>query len=282
MNAAIAKSPLTPPRWLMHIVVNNFVDQDTFLLATQQKYVLEAEAQVYRNHLLQQKEHNSAVSSTSTSTSQRADSSTTSSSEVAVMNMTSSQVRKSLYVYRSPTERLAARLGQFWDHTLHRAPHRVHTLLQCYSSQMYQSLDRSVVLDRYRQHTAICPDSMQAVKNCQKLQGLSWILSLLVVGMKVLCTRSTSSIIPSSASAVSVTAAGSVVSVVHTYGWKLLQGIHRVNTLLKPEWTSAVLSVAAVVIYLTEKIKREFVYKYTEAYRDRDLASMNKQWMDPA
>jgi phenylpropionate dioxygenase-like ring-hydroxylating dioxygenase large terminal subunit len=75
MSAAIGKVPFSLPRWIMHASLNNFLDQDTHLLATQQRYVLDAEAEIVGKM---------------------------SDSDIAT---TSTNVRKSTYVYRSPTER---------------------------------------------------------------------------------------------------------------------------------------------------------------------------------
>ena len=46
MTAGVAKAPFSPPRWLLHIVLNNFLDQDTVLVASQQAPVLSAEAKI--------------------------------------------------------------------------------------------------------------------------------------------------------------------------------------------------------------------------------------------
>ena len=92
MSAAIGKLPISIPRWIMHLNLNNFLDQDTHLLATQQRYVLEAEADAVE------------------------------SMNVGELMTKPTNVRKNTYVYRSPTEKLGARVGQFWDETLNRAP----------------------------------------------------------------------------------------------------------------------------------------------------------------
>jgi hypothetical protein len=49
MSAAVGKLPFSVARWIMHTSLNNFLDQDTHLLATQQKYVVQAEADALEN-----------------------------------------------------------------------------------------------------------------------------------------------------------------------------------------------------------------------------------------
>jgi uncharacterized protein with GYD domain len=51
MSGSIGKVPFSPPRWLSHIVLNNFLDQGTHLLATQQKHVLNWEAKAVRQQV---------------------------------------------------------------------------------------------------------------------------------------------------------------------------------------------------------------------------------------
>lgn len=47
MSAAISKSPVAIPRWLVHMNLNNFLDQDTYLLVGQNRAVLQREAEGY-------------------------------------------------------------------------------------------------------------------------------------------------------------------------------------------------------------------------------------------
>jgi phenylpropionate dioxygenase-like ring-hydroxylating dioxygenase large terminal subunit len=103
MSAAIAKAPFSLPRWFMHINLNNFLDQDTHLLATQARHVLKAEA--------------ASVTALQ-------------SRGVKDWEYQSTNVRKKNYNYRSPTERLGVCLGAFWDATLSRAPNRIEWLLK--------------------------------------------------------------------------------------------------------------------------------------------------------
>ena len=150
------KMPVSPPRWLMHIFVNKFLDQDTFLIYSQQKYVLgeerdqvkilvneEGEDEIYSKHL---------------------------------------NVRGKLYKRLSPTEKFHSRLGKFFDETLTKVPNRAKML------QNLPSFDknREYVLDRYEQSTKHCPDSMKTVSNCSKIKTISVLTGLIASAMHIL------------------------------------------------------------------------------------------------
>jgi hypothetical protein len=224
MSAAIGKMPFSLPRWLMHVSLNNFLDQDTHLLATQQRYVLDVEAEVVGKM---------------------------SGSDIA---MKSTNVRKSTYVYRSPTERLGARLGTFWDETLNRTPNRVSTLLAMgKSGVLKQNPSRRVTLDRESQHLHICPDSLAVVKNCNRVRIASAAVALSLAAFKTYWT---------------------VASNVST-GF-----LSRVAFLLKPSVVKSGLSISLAAWWLAGKLRREFYFKYTEELRDRDLKKIPKIWLE--
>jgi phenylpropionate dioxygenase-like ring-hydroxylating dioxygenase large terminal subunit len=224
MSAAIGKVPFSLPRWIMHASLNNFLDQDTHLLATQQRYVLDAEAEIVGKM---------------------------SDSDIAT---TSTNVRKSTYVYRSPTERLGSRLGTFWDETLNRAPNRVSTLLAMgQSGVLKQNPSRRVTLDREDQHLRICPDSQAVVKNCNRVRIASAAVGLSLAALKTYW---------------SVASNGSGVC------------LSRVAFLLKPTVVTGGLGISLAAWWLAGKLCREFYFKYTEEVRDRDLRNIPKIWME--
>ena len=224
MSAAIGKVPFSLPRWLLHVSLNNFLDQDTHLLATQQRYILDKEAEIVG---------------------------TMSDSEIATK---STNVRKSTYVYRSPTERLGARLGAFWDETLNRAPNRVSTLLAMgKSGVLKQNPSRRVTLDRENQHLHICPDSRAVVKNCNRVRIASAVVGLGLAAFKTYW---------------SVSSNGSS-------GY-----LSRVAFLLKPIVVKGGLVISLTSWWLAGKLRREFYFKYTEELRDRDLKNIPKIWLE--
>eukprot|EP00468_Gymnochlora_sp_CCMP2014_P003494 CAMPEP_0167748314 /NCGR_PEP_ID=MMETSP0110_2-20121227/4771_1 /TAXON_ID=629695 /ORGANISM="Gymnochlora sp., Strain CCMP2014" /LENGTH=482 /DNA_ID=CAMNT_0007633319 /DNA_START=108 /DNA_END=1556 /DNA_ORIENTATION=- len=139
LSCAVAKLPFAVPRTLSHIQLNNFLDQDTYLLATEQPHVLRNEAEAISN-------------------SQSLD-------------------RRKMYKYRSPAERLLLCVGRFLDISLPKMPNRY--------SNMVRMLDpcppRTKVLDRYEQHTKICPDSMNFVARLQKFSKTMKLASFALI-----------------------------------------------------------------------------------------------------
>lgn len=217
MSAAIGKVPFSIPRWFMHVSLNNFLDQDTHLLATQQRHVLDIEAETVAKMPKEDR-------------------------------MTkSTHVRKNTYVYRSPTERMGARLGAFWDETLNRAPNRISTLLaMSRSGLLQQTPSRQVTLNREEQHLRICPDSQAVVKNCNRVRVVSATIG---VGLAAL-------------------------SLVSNGLWS------RVADLVTPTIVTRGMGLSLVAWWLAGKLRREFYFKYTEALRDRDLKNIPKVWLD--
>lgn len=144
LSVAAGKNlPFRFPRWLQHLFLNGFLDQDTILVASQQPPVLHREAQELRKQ------------------------------EQPIGENTHLSVRSALFSYQSPSDKSLALLDRFWDATLARAPNRASRLV---SGNWDRSLPpRSVLLDRSQQHTAICPDSQGAVRRCQSLQRFSRI-----------------------------------------------------------------------------------------------------------
>ena len=132
MAAGVGRLPVAVPRGLQHVGLNNFLDQDTHLLATQQPYVLQAE-------------YDAAKAG-------------------------APLVRRQLYKYSSPTERLLVEVGKFMDAAVPKTPHRYDEPLKL----LMPCPPRETTLDRYAQHTQVCPDSRGAVRNAKALRLLSW------------------------------------------------------------------------------------------------------------
>jgi phenylpropionate dioxygenase-like ring-hydroxylating dioxygenase large terminal subunit len=164
MSCSITKAPFFPPRWLMHLVLNNFLDQDTHLLATQQKHVLQWEAAA-------------AVKAQKEGKTDKA---------------FNTRVRKQNYVYQSPTEKLGVRLGAFFDATLSNIPGRTEKLLELSASgSLLEAPQRESTLDRRIQHLAICPGSQRVVRNCERVVSVAKVLSVAVAALKLLVMSST-------------------------------------------------------------------------------------------
>ena len=166
MAAGVSRKP--PPRWLTKLFLDNFLDQDTYLLATQQQHILGREAKEIRGLVdIHGRE--------------------------AVKKMTMS-TRKRLFCLAAPSEQMGSKIEAFWDATLTRVPNRVETLLKLDSSGAFLSTpERSKVLDRAKQHLAIAPWSQDVVRRCQLLQkvGKRAALTLVITKGLALSLRQT-------------------------------------------------------------------------------------------
>jgi hypothetical protein len=104
------------PRWLVHVFLNNFLDQDTYLLATQQRYVLATESQ-----LLLDMEMEMNMNSQNTDGTDDDD-------DDKDMTKKTIPIRKQLYNYQSPIEKLGIKVGNWLDTTLSRVPNRLQSI----------------------------------------------------------------------------------------------------------------------------------------------------------
>ena len=219
MSGAVFKAPFSLPRWAMTINLMNFLDQDTYLLATQQQHVLKCEAEAVHNM-----------------------------NENQDPDTFNSGVRLKNFAYRSPSEKLGVRLGAFWDQTLSRVPNRIQAL-KAYRPTLLPP--RSVVLDREVQHLNICPDSQGVVRKCRKVEDWSRRVLLLTVVAKVWTT---------------IVARGLWAS--------------RVDQFLSPTALTCTILVSSLVNQMAKRLRREYFFKYTPEYRDRDLSNISKMWRD--
>lgn len=238
MSCLVLKAPFFAPRWLVHSLFNNFLDQDTHLLATQQKHVLQWEANATKEH---QQQHLLKGDD----------------NDVPSLN---SKVRKRNYVYQSPTEKMGARLGSFFDATLSKIPGRTEKLLELSSSgQLLKSPEREFTLDRRLQHLAICPGSQRAVRNCERIITSAKVLSLAVAAVKLLVMTSSSSSSGSSEQTAAIL----------------------LNRLLSPSRMGLIWGISVFAGWLANKVRREFFFKYTTDLRDSDLKTIpQKVWSD--
>jgi hypothetical protein len=162
---------------------------------------------------------------------------------------TTMTTRRRLFCYASPSEKAGMRIEQFWDDTLLRSPNRILRLLQLDAAGAFsETPDRSVVLDRKRQFLDLVPDARDVVRNCECIMRTTNILSVMVVLAKVL-----------------------------TMSWSRARAYDRV---LKPTALTAVLGISSLVWWLASKLKREHYFKYTAAYREKDVNKIPSVWMD--
>jgi phenylpropionate dioxygenase-like ring-hydroxylating dioxygenase large terminal subunit len=163
MSAAFSKKP--PKAWVTKLFLDNFLDQDTYLLATQQQYILHEEANEIRQMAAKE---NLSLEDLSTKTM---------------------KTRRNLFCLSSPTEKAGAKLEQFWDATLLKVPNRAKILLQLDEAGAFlQTPPRDVVLDRKSQHLDITPSAQDVVSNCNKIINMSNVV-MLAVALAKLCTK---------------------------------------------------------------------------------------------
>jgi len=239
MSAAVGKTPFSIPRWMVHINLNNFLDQDTFLLLGQHRSVLKREAEGYL---------------------QMRDDETTNSNDV----------RKSTYVYRSPSEKLPVRLGQFFDSTLARVPNRREGVLAWYNKNVYNHKllepwpQREQVLDRYEQHTKVCPDSSDVVRRCDKVIKTSRLMGFALLFMRMVSTGVP--IIPTSR----IPIISTTQQVVSRFAASFLQNKLFYSTL----------GLAYLLHTIASRIRREFYFKFNDELHRSDIKYIAKNWKD--
>jgi hypothetical protein len=68
-----------------------------------------------------------------------------------------------------------------------------------------------------------------------------------------------------------------VLAKVLTMSWSRARAYDRV---LKPTALTAVLGISSLVSWLASKLKREHYFKYTAAYREKDVNKIPSVWMD--
>ena len=174
MGASLSK--MTLPRWLTKLALDNFLDQDTYLLATQQHHILSREAKDVRDMMKKRK-------------AQKND--TPNSKDLPPLELQPMSTRRKLFCLSSPTDAFGAKLEQFWDATLLRSPNRISNLLKLDSAGAFlETPSRTVVLDRKAQHLDICPDSQDAVKNFRRVERAGLILSVAAMLTRLLLTGS--------------------------------------------------------------------------------------------
>lgn len=222
MATSIAKSPISVPRWFMHMNINNFLDEDTYLLATQQRTLLSKEAEALKGI----------------------------AGFMSTYKQIKTDVRQKLFIFRSPSERLQNRLRAFFDHTLSQVPNRKETLLAMGASNLIRQEPlppRSHVLDRYTQHTQICQDSQDVIRNCRNVKSVSKFGGLCICALKLFMPNNK---------------------------W--------VHSVLKSKRSVALMLTMLALLYKgASKLEKEFYFKQDENRRDKQVGKITKNWMDP-
>ena len=236
--------------FINHIIINNFLDQDTYLLATQQRHVLATESEL-----------SLPLQTNSTSSS----SSSTTTNDVI-------PVRKQLYNYRSPSEKLGIKVGNWLDTTISRVPNRLKAIQKYggYDNALKElNLPRREVLDRYKQHTSICKDSSDAVRKSKTLRQVTKLVALFPFVMKILLLT-TSATTTMTSPVLGTSSGNSLVKFV----------LQRLKFFTKASSMLFIWTMSAMAIFFTNKFEKEFEFKYTNEYRDNDMDKIPTVWMD--
>ena len=172
-----AYSSISVPRWFLFLNNANFLDQDTYLLATQQRNVLAQEADDLRA-MVQQRE---------------------ASGEDATDKPWRLKTRRKAFCLPSPTDRIGSSIDGFWDATLARCPNRVKHLPRLDDSGAFlQTPPREFVLDRKTQNLDISNDSRDVVKNCVRTKRAARILSVVLALGRAAASLASKTTTPSS------------------------------------------------------------------------------------
>ncbi|KAL3923124.1 MAG: hypothetical protein SGILL_001835 [Bacillariaceae sp.] len=168
---AAGLSKKAPPRWLTKLMLDNFLDQDTYLLATQQHHILGSEAKDLRDMMKKRKDKDP-------------------------LEMQAMPTRRKLFCLSTPTDAFGAKLEQFWDATLLRSPNRIANLMKLDSAGAFmETPKRAIVLDRKTQHLDICPDSQDAARNAKRVHKAGLFFAIATVCSKLML-RSVATEIP--------------------------------------------------------------------------------------
>ena len=122
-----------PPRWLVSIALNRFLDQDTYLLATQQSVTLSNELRDIadkQQHAQQHKQQlQSDVADAQASDRQDPHGNDEVGSLTEAAPAAAAMARRSWYCHRSPTDNILVASGKWLDRAVPDMPNRYQGLL---------------------------------------------------------------------------------------------------------------------------------------------------------
>lgn len=116
-----------PPRWLVSIALNRFLDQDTYLLATQQSVTLSNELRDIADKQQPAQLQQPQASDAQASDRQHADGESAQTREAARAD--APMARRSWYCHRSPTDNILVASGKWMDKAVPWMPNRYQGLL---------------------------------------------------------------------------------------------------------------------------------------------------------
>lgn len=125
-----------PPRWVVSLALNRFLDQDTYLLATQQSITLTNEL----CNITDQQQQSQSASDKQASDRQASDAQTADRQQAGATaggsgrgreaaSATAPMARRSWYCHRSPTDNILVASGKWMDTAVPSMPNRYQGLL---------------------------------------------------------------------------------------------------------------------------------------------------------
>ena len=163
--------------------------------------------------------------------------------------------RTQMYQYASPGERLLVALGRFLDATVPLQPRRYAALPPdappdaAAFEPRFLCPPREVTLDRFAQHTAICPDSQGALRNARRIAAAAALAAVALFAKPAVAI----------AAAVAASGSGAVL-----------------GTALEHAGWLAAAAAAVGIARFAQWLTRQFYFVYTEKDRDEHLAKIPK------
>ena len=119
-----------PPRWVVSLALNRFVDQDTYLLATQQSITLSNELRdIAQQPSQEQPQTESQTQASDAETADRQQPARESGQGTEGTTVAAPMARRSWYCHRSPTDNILVASGKWLDQAVPHMPNRYQGLL---------------------------------------------------------------------------------------------------------------------------------------------------------
>jgi hypothetical protein len=128
---------------------------------------------------------------------------------------------------------------------------------------------REQILDRYEQHTKVCPNSMDVVKRCDKVIKSSKVIGFALLFMRMISASSgqpEGQLIPTSR-----------IQIIST----IQQGVSRfAASLTQNKLFYSALGLAYLLHTVASRIKKEFYFKVNDNLHREDIKYIAKNWKD--
>ena len=139
-------------------------------------------------------------------------------------------------------------------------------------------------LQRYEQHTKICPDSKDVVNRCDRVMKRSKVVGWALILLK-LVVKPQSAVTAATAKATGLLELGSFAlgfrSVVSTLSTALCSLVNSfAHRLIQTKPFFGILAALFVSHYIAARIKREFFFKFDDKIHHEDIQYIANNWKD--